>query len=112
MKISKKSINNLVILKVEGSLATENIKEFETNIYSALDKKNNIIIDFSDLSFICSAGLSVLIASHKKAEAKNLKIVITGCSQDVLNLFRLTELDQHLTIKNTLEEARLYLSSQ
>ena len=112
MKITKKSIDGLVILKVEGSLVTEHIKQIEKEIYTALEKENNIIIDFSELSFICSAGLSLLIASHKKAELKNLKIVITGCSEDIIKLFKLTELDQHLQIKNTIEEARLYISSQ
>jgi len=112
MKITRKSINGLVILKVEGSLVTEHIKQFEKEIYGALEKSNNIIIDFSDLSFICSSGLSLLIATHKKAEAKNLKIIITGCSEDIIKLFKLTELDQHLNIKNTIEEARLYISSQ
>ncbi|MGB4269297.1 MAG: STAS domain-containing protein [Spirochaetota bacterium] len=112
MKITRKSIDGLVILKVEGSLVTEYIKQFEKEIYSAFEKKNNIIIDFSELSFICSAGLSLLIASHKKAEQKKLKIVITGCSEDIIKLFKLTELDQHLQIKNTIEEARLYISSQ
>lgn len=112
MKITSKSIDGLVIIKVEGSLITEHIKQFEKEISSAFEKKNNVIIDFSDLSFICSAGLSLLIASHKKAEPKNLKLVVAGCSEDIITLFKLTELDQHLNIKNTIEEARLYISSQ
>ncbi len=112
MKIIKKSINGLVIIKVEGSLVTEHVKQLEGEIYRALEKKNNIIIDFSELSFICSAGLSLLVASHKKTEPKNLKIVVTGCNEDILKLFKLTELDQHLHIKNTIEEARLYIYQQ
>lgn len=110
MKISRKSIDGLVIIKVEGSLITEHIKQFEKEIYSALEKKSNIIVDFSELSFICSAGLSLLIASQKKSEANNIKIVITGCSEDIIKLFKLTELDKHLVIKNSIEEARIYIS--
>lgn len=112
MKISRKSIDSLVIIKVEGSLVTEHIKQLEKEIFSALEKKNNIILDFSELSFICSAGLSLLIASQKKAEANNIKIVIIGCSEDIIKLFKLTELDKHLVIKNSIEEARLYISSR
>ncbi|MCX8124500.1 MAG: STAS domain-containing protein [Spirochaetes bacterium] len=112
MKITKKNIDGLALIKVEGSLITEHIKQLEHEIYSAFEKKNNIIIDFSELSFICSAGLSLLIASHKKAEGMKLKMVITGCSEDIIKLFKLTELDKHLDIKNSVEEARLYISSR
>ncbi len=112
MKITRKSIDGIVIIKIEGSLVTEHIKQLEKEIYTALEKMNNIIIDFNELSFICSAGLSLLIASHKKAEAKKLKVVITGCSEDIIKLFKLTELDKHLIIKNTIEEACLYISAQ
>jgi anti-anti-sigma factor len=99
-------MNRLVLIKVEGSLVTEQLKQLEKEIYTALDKDNNIVIDFNELSFICSAGLSLLIASHKKAEAKKLKLVLTGCSDDILKLFSLTELDQHLNIVNSIEEAQ------
>ena len=112
MKISMKKINGLIIIKLEGSLITEHIKQFEKEIYDALENKNNVIIDFSELSFISSAGLSLLIAAHKKAEAKKLTVVITGCSQDIIKLFALTELDKHLKIITTIEEARLMISSQ
>jgi len=110
MKITSKKMNRLVLIKVEGSLITEQLKQLEKEIYTALDKDNNIVIDFNELSFICSAGLSLLIAFHKKAETKGLKLVITGCSDDILKLF-LTELDQHLNIVNSIEEAKSLINA-
>jgi|GEM_PF-295403 anti-anti-sigma factor len=111
MKITSKKMNRLVLIKVEGSLITEQLKQLEKEIYTALDKDNNIVIDFNELSFICSAGLSLLIAFHKKAETKGLKLVITGCSDDILKLFSLTELDQHLNIVNSIEEAKSLINA-
>lgn len=111
MKITSTKINGVVLIKVEGSLATEQIKQFEKELYTALDKNSNVIIDFNELSFICSAGLSLLIVSHKKAEEKKLKLVLTGCSDDILKLFSLTELDQHLNIVNSIEEAQSLINA-
>jgi anti-anti-sigma regulatory factor len=53
----------------------------------------------------------LLIAFHKKAETKGLKLVITGCSDDILKLFSLTELDQHLNIVNSIEEAKSLINA-
>ena len=111
MKITSKKMNRLVLIKVEGSLVTEQVKQLEKEICAAFDKDNNIVIDFKELSFICSAGLSLLIASHKKAETQGLKLVITGCNDDILKLFSLTELDKHLNIVNSIEEAQSLINA-
>lgn len=112
MKITKTAINGLVVIKIEGSLITEQVRDFEKELYSSLENKDNVIIDFNELSFICSAGLSMLIAAHKKADVNGMMIVLTGCSEDIIKLFNLTALDKYLHISATIEEARSLISTR
>ena len=49
MKITSKKMNRLVLIKVEGSLVTEQVKQLEKEICAAFHKDNNIVIDFKEL---------------------------------------------------------------
>ena len=111
MKISTTSINGYSLIRVEGSLTIEYIKTVEQQVDKCLKNKKDVILDFCELSFICSAALSFLLAYNKKAGENSRKIVIVNCSEDIKKLFALTELDKHLSIFSSVEEARRYLES-
>lgn len=111
MKISTTRINGYSLIRVEGSLTIEYIKNVEQQVDKCFKDSRDVILDFCELSFICSAALSFLLAYDKKAKENSLKIAIVNCSEDIGKLFTLTELDKHLTIFSSVEEARRYLES-
>lgn len=111
MKISTTKINGYSLVKIEGSLTIEYIKNIEQQVDQCLDEGRDVILDFCELSFICSAALSFLLASNQKANAKSLRLSIVNCNNDIRNLFNLTELDKHLSIFSSVEEARRNLES-
>ncbi len=111
MKVSTTMINGYSLIRVEGSLTIEYIKNMEQEVDKCLNEGRDVILDFCELSFICSAALSFLLAYDKKSRENSLNIVIVNCSEDIGKLFTLTELDKHLTIFSSVEEARRYLES-
>jgi len=111
MKISTTTINGYSLVKIEGSLTIEYIKDIEQQVDQCLDKGRDVILDFSELSFICSAALSFLLASNQKANEKSLRLAIVNCNEDIGKLFTLTQLHTHLSIFSSIEEARRNLES-
>ena len=64
----------------------------------------NLIIDLSQVTYISSRGLGILIDIHKKCQ-KNGKLVLCGISDDVISVFKLTALNNVFVIVDSQEEA-------
>lgn len=50
----------------------------------------NIIIDCTELEYIASSGLRILISILKGAKASGSKVVIKNMNDDIRNVFKLT----------------------
>lgn len=50
----------------------------------------DIIIDCTDLEYIASSGLRILISILKGAKAKGSKVIIKNLNDDIKNVFKLT----------------------
>jgi anti-sigma B factor antagonist len=57
-----------------------------------------MVIDMTDVSFIDSSGLSVIIGAHKRAEDTGIELVLQGPTARVLRLLELTGLNRVLNV--------------
>ncbi|MGF1493399.1 MAG: sugar transferase [Microcoleaceae cyanobacterium] len=62
-----------------------------------------IILDFEKTSFIDSSGIGALINNLKTADASGVKLILENVGPQVMSVFALTDLNQVLTIKNTID---------
>jgi stage II sporulation protein AA (anti-sigma F factor antagonist) len=100
MNISIETLNDKIKI-------TLNIKKFNIIHMQAIKKEinqeiknnpNNILIDFSNVSFIDSSGLSVIIGVFKQLNSLNKKLELCGLQEQPIELFELTQLHKLLTI--------------
>ena len=98
MTISKANENGILTITVEGRLGTSTAPLFQDALIPEFDEIKEIILDFSKLTYISSAGLRVLIIGHKKAKSKNAAMSITNVSQEVMEIFNMTGFSEVLTI--------------
>jgi anti-sigma B factor antagonist len=54
--------------------------------------KNDFLLDFSNVNYIDSSGLGVLVSMEKRSKEKNGKVVLRGLSGEVKKIFELTRL--------------------
>ncbi|MGD9580084.1 MAG: STAS domain-containing protein [Vampirovibrionia bacterium] len=64
----------------------------------------NLIIDMSNVNYISSRGLGILVDIHKKCQ-KSGKLILCGLSDDVMSVFKLTVLNNFFIIVGSQEEA-------
>ena len=74
------------VLRVEGSVDPGTIKEFEA-AFKQLDKLavRHIVVDVSRMTYISSAGLSILVNAKVDRVQKNGDIVLVRPQSSVLN---------------------------
>ncbi len=84
---------------VEGRLDTLTAPEFEEKLESALDSVEKLIFDFSELEYISSAGLRVLLAAVKEMNAQGGELTLTKVRPEVMEVFEVTGFVDILTIE-------------
>jgi N-acetylglucosaminyldiphosphoundecaprenol N-acetyl-beta-D-mannosaminyltransferase len=75
-----------------------NIEAIFNRCLTSLDLNPNMVIDFSETSFMSSAGMVALLKLDRAARAKNGALRIVSCSHDVLRTLKLINLDGILTV--------------
>ncbi|SDJ36588.1 STAS domain-containing protein [Salimicrobium halophilum] len=85
---------------LKGSLYAEAANDLRNRLLHFIDHEgSNLILSFSDVDYIDSAGLGVLISTHKKLEANGGTLTIENPTGAVREIFELTNLDQILHMK-------------
>ena len=99
MKITKEHNQDELTLSVAGRIDTITSKELDTEIASEMGTFNSMVMDLSDLTYISSAGLRILIATQKKLKASNTPLVIKNVNEPVGEILRMSGIDKILTIE-------------
>ena len=94
MNIVKNYNKKELTLAIEGRIDTITSQELDEEINEELANFDSLIMDFSDLEYISSAGLRVLIATQKKLKADNIPFIIRNVNDTVGEIFRMSGFDK------------------
>ncbi len=65
MEIIEENAGNKRILKLKGKLDTNTAPELDAAVKTNLEGMNGLILDMAELEYISSAGLRVILSTHK-----------------------------------------------
>lgn len=97
MIINKNLENNKLTVLVEGRLDTMTSPELEQFILDNVNEANEMVLDFSNLEYISSAGLRVVLMTHKKMVAKG-GLTVVGANENIKEVFEITGFDEILNL--------------
>mgnify|MGYP002627213759 CR=1 FL=1 len=89
MKITKNLNGNTLIIALEGRLDTTTAPELEKELKDSQDTANELTLDFAALNYISSAGLRVLLSTHK-AMSKKGGMKVVNANEMVKEVFDVT----------------------
>lgn len=90
MDVAIESKNEIVIITVTGSIDSNTAAEFSSQIMDKISNAQNVLLDLSNVDFVSSAGLRVLLMIYRQIKAKNGKVVIAGVSEDIKDVMAMT----------------------
>lgn len=76
MELKKQYNEKELTITVKDKIDTITAPDFENEIMDEMGKFDSLIIDFTELEYISSAGLRVLVACEKKLNPENIPSVI------------------------------------
>lgn len=100
LRISRKSDDGDVVLTLEGELDLSSAPELSREL-DALEAAhaNRILIDLTDLTFMDSSGLTLVIKANQSAKLKGHRLSFRNASPQVRQLFELTGVLEELTFE-------------
>ncbi len=98
MTINKNRSGSTLTIALEGRLDTTTAPDLEKEIKVGLDGVTELVMDFSKLDYISSAGLRVLLSAHK-AMSKQGAMKVVNVNEMVMEVFEVTGFSDILTIE-------------
>ena len=94
--------DNWVILQINGEIDMATGPELRQRIVQYVQEGHvHIVIDLTEVDFIDSTGLGVLIGGLKRTRSHGGDLQCIGLSESLKEMFKLTGLDAVLTEKDT-----------
>ena len=98
-------------IALSGRLDVKGVEESELKfIAHTSSRSKSAIVDLSQLEFISSLGLRMLLSNAKTLSNKGAKMILLNPVEEVLNILKISGFDKLLTIVFDYDEARRLLS--
>ena len=98
MTIEKNLNGNTLTITLAGRLDTTTAPELEAEVKQNLEGIEKLILDFTALEYLSSAGLRVLLAAQKIMN-KQGEMIIKNVNETVNEIFEVTGFSDILTIE-------------
>lgn len=97
---------DVAVVSLKGSLDVSVQKELKEELLEIADRKqNDIALDLSNVEFIDSSCLGVLVSLAKRFREKKGDIKLFGLTDDVRSIFQITRLDKVFEVFDGKSEA-------
>ncbi len=93
---------NAIVIKLTDDLIAANVKGFNLNIMDMLSEDDDhelLSLDLAAVENIDSVGVTFVIGLYKATKREGRQFKVTGCSQDIIRLFKLMKLDEFFDMK-------------
>ena len=106
MEIKLKKKGEKVVARTKGQLDTRTTQEFKKVLLELIDNgARNIILDFSELHFITSAGLSCILVLLKRMEVEEGELSLAAPKEQVKKVLDISGLCSCMPVFDTLAAA-------
>ena len=106
LKVTVSQAGPAAVVTVVGSAGIEEAAELKARLESLADAKvSPIVVDVSNMDFICSSGLSAIISAHLKSRHHNGQIRLVNPQPAIREVLETTRLTKLFPLRDSVEEA-------
>ncbi len=98
MTINKIQEGETLTIALEGRLDTTTAPQLEGELRTSVDGITELVFDLTDLEYVSSAGLRVLLSAQKVMNRQG-NMTVRNVSSEVMDVFELTGFSEILNIE-------------
>ncbi len=99
MNISKTNTDGTLTVALSGRLDTKTAPALQEELKNDVQGIQKLILDFSELEYISSAGLRVVLLLNKECAKEGASLSVLHCNDVIREVFQLTGFDGILNIQ-------------
>ena len=105
LDLSTRLLGTRAVVSVGGEVDLETASQLGEHALDAMHHVSpRIVLDLTDVSFMDSTGLKVLVTIERRAQLAGGSFALVGASPPVLRILNLTGLDQVFTLHASTDE--------
>lgn len=97
-------IKDYTVIKVKGRLDAGTTEKFLQTAAAQAEQNPKIILDFSGLEYISSAGLRAVLLTAKKSSSQGGSFAVAAACSAVADIFRVAGFDGIIRMTETVSE--------
>jgi anti-sigma B factor antagonist len=106
LKLDMEHHGQAVLVRMKGSGNMEVTEDLQERLYKLIDEgAERVVLDLSELNFICSTGLGGLIAAQLHARKQESELCLVNPQKQIKELLKLTKLNNLFTIYDSVDDA-------
>ena len=106
LALSTRQVDDLAIVSVGGEVDLDTASQLGDHALDAVrDVSPHILIDLTDVTFMDSTGLKVLLSIQRRADLAGGSFAVAGAARPVRKILTLTGLDQTFLVHDTVDDA-------
>ena len=90
---------NVATIHLDGEIDMDVTEKAKEVIFPHIETGKEVHLNLSNVQYMDSSGISVLIESHQKAVEKGNKMIVKDVSKSVLKVIMMAKLEQILNLE-------------
>jgi anti-sigma B factor antagonist len=93
------------VLEINGDIDGKTAPQVQGAVLPLVTKDSVLLLDLTQVSYMSSAGLRVLLSLHRKISTENGKLVLVGVAQEIQETMSITGFIDFFTLSPNIDEA-------
>ena len=111
MEVIQSIVQDVNVVKLTGDLDGSNAGNVQAQIMPLAVANVKMILDMSDVAYMSSAGLRMLLVMYRTINSKSGKVVLVGLSEDIRDTMAMTGFLDFFTYLETMDDGLKNLSA-
>ena len=99
MEIEKNVDKDVTTFMISGKIDTVTSQKLQDSLIPVIEVSDHVVLDFSKVEYVSSAGLRVLLMGEKTAKANGVSMTVTNVSDAIMEVLLMTGFANILTLK-------------
>jgi anti-sigma B factor antagonist len=102
MEIKLGNIEDVQIVKIQGEIDAKTSPLIQQQVLPLVESHEKFLVDLSEVEYMSSAGLRMLLSLYRQISTHNGKLVLVGLSEEIEDTMSVTGFLDFLTVADNI----------
>lgn len=103
MELTTKVVNGVAVAELSGDIDGSTAPAAQRGVLAASQGATKLLLDLTNVPFMSSAGLRMLLSTYRQVTGNGGKIVLVGVREDILDTMTVTGFLRFFTVCDSVD---------